>query len=143
MVAVSGLALIFQGLADTLTWVMVKINNLIAKIPGAGKLGFTHVDDKNAFSGSSKIVAGIVKQFENNNPFKKVNAPSPTAFMKQMPASQWEKMGLQIGGSGGTNYAMQTAKHTARATTVLEKILQATNSQKFNITKPVGLPSGA
>ena len=40
-------------------------------------------------------------------------APQPLSFMKQLPASSWEKMGLVIGGaSGGQNPATQTAHHT-------------------------------
>jgi lambda repressor-like predicted transcriptional regulator len=51
----------------------------------------------------------------------KPGAPSPVAYMKQLPASQWEHMGLIIGGSG-TNYAKDTSKNTARMTMQLEAI---------------------
>ncbi len=37
--------------------------------------------------------------------------PSPQAWMKQLPASHWEKMGLVTMG-GGQNYAKDTAKNT-------------------------------
>jgi hypothetical protein len=37
--------------------------------------------------------------------------PQPQSWMKQLPASSWEKMGLVVGG-GTQNYAKETAKHT-------------------------------
>lgn len=37
--------------------------------------------------------------------------PPPQSWMKQLPASQWEHMGLVVGG-GSNNYAKQTASHT-------------------------------
>jgi hypothetical protein len=146
MVAVSGITLLFQGLADTLTWIMVKVNNLIALIPGAGKLGITPIINKDAnfYHGSKAIVDGITKQFENNNPFKKVQAPAAQAYMKQMPASAWERMGLVIGAAGGTNYAKessQTLKRVEATLLAIERLTAAGN--KFNISQPAGLPGGA
>jgi len=38
--------------------------------------------------------------------------PSPQAWMKQLPAGTWEKMGLVTGG-GGRNYQKEIAKNTA------------------------------
>lgn len=143
MLAVSGLALIFQSLADTVQWVMIKINNLIARIPGAGKAGFITISDSEAFRGSKAIVDGIGKQLENNNPFKKINAPEPAAYMKQLGASAWEKMGLQIGGGGSMNYSQQTANHTKRAADLLGKIYQMSTNQRANITQPRGIAARA
>ena len=119
---------------------MVAVNNLIARIPGAGKLGFHHIDDKDSFKGSAAIVAGITKQLENNNPFKAVGAANPMAYMKQMPASNWERMGLVIGGGGGTNYNQQTAKNTGTMTKTLEQILRAFTASKAYYNAQ-GLPS--
>jgi hypothetical protein len=41
------------------------------------------------------------------------NMPSPAAWMKQLPASSWEKMGLVVGPSAN-NYAKTTAHNTTR-----------------------------
>ena len=49
-------------------------------------------------------------------------APDPNSFIKQMPASSWEKMGLVIGGTGGTNYNQQTANNTKTANGLLKQI---------------------
>jgi hypothetical protein len=50
--------------------------------------------------------------------------PQAMGFMKQMPASAWEKMGLVIGGSG-VNHAAETAKNTKKTAQTLDKLLQA------------------
>lgn len=47
--------------------------------------------------------------------------PGPTSWMKQLPASSWEHMGLQIAG-GSTNYARDTARNTARMAKNLDVI---------------------
>jgi len=64
------------------------------------------------------LAAAVAKNFFGN---KSGGAPSPVAYMKQLPASQWEHMGLIIGGSG-TNYAKDTAKNTAKMVQLLEKV---------------------
>lgn len=50
-------------------------------------------------------------------------APQPLSFMKQLPASSWEKMGLVIGGSSGQNPAMQTAHNTKSMAQDLKKLV--------------------
>ena len=71
-------------------------------------------------------------------------APSPVAYMKQLPASQWEHMGLIVGGSG-TNYARDTAKNTAKAADFLSKLPKeiADALSKFQNKNPnqVSIPS--
>jgi hypothetical protein len=54
----------------------------------------------------------------------------PAAFMKQLPASSWEKMGLVIGGGGKANYAEQTAKNTEKTVAHLGKLVQAIMNPK-------------
>jgi hypothetical protein len=51
----------------------------------------------------------------------------PSAFIKQFPASSWERMGLVIGGGAGTNYAQQTAQHTKRSADLNQKIYELLN----------------
>jgi hypothetical protein len=68
--------------------------------------------------------------------------PEPMAYMKQMPASSWERMGLMIGGGGGTNYGQQTANHTKPVPALLAKIYAAiVAGDKFNISNPAGIPA--
>lgn len=50
-------------------------------------------------------------------------APAPLSFMKQLPASSWEKMGLVIGGGGGSNPAMQTAHNTKSMAQDMKKLV--------------------
>ncbi len=57
---------------------------------------------------------------------KDINAmPNPQAWMKQLPASAWEHMGLvAMGGSmgGGINYAKETAKNTKETVKEIRKV---------------------
>jgi hypothetical protein len=67
---------------------------------------------------------------------------SPQAYMKQMPASAWERMGLQVGGTGGTNYAAKTADSTAKSATYLQRLLEAAHKAgRMTITRGMALPS--
>jgi hypothetical protein len=52
-------------------------------------------------------------------------APQPLAYMKQLGASPWERMGLVIGGASATNPQVQTAKNTAATVKLLHGIHQA------------------
>jgi hypothetical protein len=47
-------------------------------------------------------------------------APPPIGYIKQMRASQWEHMGLVIGGAGGTNYNKNIDHNTKRMASILE-----------------------
>jgi hypothetical protein len=46
--------------------------------------------------------------------------PGPSSWMKQLPASAWEHMGLGIAG-GGQNYQRETAKNTAKLVQILTR----------------------
>ncbi len=66
----------------------------------------------------------------------------PTSFMKQMPASAWERMGLVVGGGGGTNYAQQTAKNTQATSVLLQKVVEALGGGgSMRVTKQTPAPS--
>jgi lambda repressor-like predicted transcriptional regulator len=72
----------------------------------------------------------------------KPGAPPPVAYMKQLPASQWEHMGLTIGGSGGTVYARETMKNTAKIVSSIEKFLAVARGNEVKAVSAVfGLPS--
>jgi hypothetical protein len=53
-----------------------------------------------------------------------------TPQMKQLGASAWEKMGLVIGGTGGTNYAQQTATNTKNTSNLLKELKKSLDSQQ-------------
>jgi len=129
MIGVNVIILSFQALADGLTWLAVQVNNFLASISGG--LLATEIDDSGLFEGTKKGFEGLTKQVDNfwsGASNKKV--PEPQAQMKQMPASSWEKMGLVIGGGGGTNYAQQTAKNTEKSNSLLGKIANALANPK-------------
>jgi hypothetical protein len=54
--------------------------------------------------------------------------PSPQAWMKQLPASHWEKMGLVTMG-GGQNYAKDTAKNTRDIANGIKTLVVAAKSR--------------
>lgn len=142
--ALSGLGLIVQAAADTLTAAMVGWNNLLAKIPGAGKFGVTHID-ADAYAGTKKMSEGVMKQWKNLFSGSDVkNAPGPQAHMKQMPASTWERMGLVVGAGGGTNYQKMTADHTKEANKHLQSIAKALmGNNKFSPKSQPAIPAAA
>jgi hypothetical protein len=49
-------------------------------------------------------------------------APQPLSFMKQLPASAWEHMGLVIGGAGGNSPAERTARATKETAEYLKAV---------------------
>lgn len=68
----------------------------------------------------------------------KSGIPNPNAFMNQMPASSWERMGLIVGGGGGTNYQKDIAKNTAQALQYLSQLPKFIG-MIHNISNPIGL----
>ena len=89
----------------------------------------------------------VIKKFDELQKIQypdKAAAPSPVAYMKQLPASQWEHMGFIVGGSG-TNYTRDISKNTARAADFLSKLPKeiADALSKFQKNNPnqVGIPS--
>lgn len=85
----------------------------------------------------------MAKKWKNFIPSS--TAPTPNAYMRQLPASRWEHMGLIVGGGGGTNYPRQTAEHTKKAATYLSQLVQMIhrtheNNMKYGFH---GLPSWA
>jgi hypothetical protein len=50
-------------------------------------------------------------------------APQPLSFMKQLPASSWEKMGLVIGAGMGGSPASQTAHNTKSIAQDMKKLV--------------------
>ena len=77
-----------------------------------------------AYSSIAKGIFDIVSWFgkgKGGSP-----APAPLSFMKQLPASSWEKMGLILGNHiGGGNPQQQTANNTKRSADTLAEIKRA------------------
>ena len=64
------------------------------------------------------LIPLLQRKYNDANP---ANLPSPSSWMKQLPASQLEHMGLVIGG-GSNNYARDTAKNTRQLVVLMTKI---------------------
>ncbi len=69
----------------------------------------------NPLSGIGKLLGG-----KDSGP-----APNPAAFMKQIHASAWERMGLVVGGIGGQrDYASQTAQNTKATASAVQLLVK-------------------
>ena len=134
----------FKIIADTISIFIMETMNLLSHIPGLKKLGGW--DTSTASADITKQASNLRKEIGTvaANFFGKSSKgmPEPMAYMKQMPASSWERMGLIIGGGGGTNYGQQTANHTKPVPALLAKIYAAiVAGDKFNISHPAGIPA--
>ena len=108
-----------------------------------GKRGEKDVADALAKIGNLGDLEKSVKSAKNTGPFDKINnrdianftdmwnavhksdLQSPNAYMKQLPVSQWERMGLVIGGGAGTNYAQHTATNTRKTYEAINNLAKA------------------
>ena len=79
-----------------------------------------------SLSGGGSFMSG----FLNQEMFGKNKSPNIPPQMKQLGASAWEKMGLVIGGTGGTNYAQQTATNTKTTNNLLRELKRSLDSQQ-------------
>lgn len=109
---VSGFQVGMKLITTAVVHMIVIINNLIAAIPGAGKLGFHRQNDSGSIKSAQDAFAAWIKEAADFFKAGGKGLGAPEAQMKQLPASAWEKMGLVIGGGGSQNYAKDTAKNT-------------------------------
>lgn len=103
-VAVAGLANGMNILGGIIDIIIMKIENLVSKIPGLGFLGGNDTGAvwDNMIQGSESVANLAQSVFDNFlGGGDKNKVPTPQSYMKQMPASTFEKMGLIVG--GGTN----------------------------------------
>ena len=84
----------------------------------------TNKIDRHWMSGGQDVTGKVEPAFQKFlakfQPKSEIKAPD--AYMKQMTASPWERMGLVIGGAGGTNYNKMTADNTSKMNAVLHSI---------------------
>lgn len=116
-VAFNLIAVAFLDVAYVIVKTITSIVNGILKIPGVSKLlGIKSLNtsemDKMVLDANVGLKNQAQKVWDNSLGGKTGGQGSPQAWMKQLPASSWEKMGLVIGGSGA-NYAKDTARNTA------------------------------
>lgn len=123
------LAPALMKLGTAINYILEVINNspsiskIISKV-GAGEIGGGLFGPIGAYIGGklgSMSASGAGGQM-----------PSPQSYMKQMPASAWERMGLVLGGGGGTSYAKETAEATKKSAKFLEFLAKG----HFNTSSP-------
>lgn len=73
-----------------------------------------------------KKLAELFEKFKSTYQPSSSGLPSPQAFMKQLPASALERMGLVIGGFGGgaNDYARRTASATEKTAQILTSFVR-------------------
>ena len=124
------------AVVDGFKWMAAQVHNLFANSRIGKKLGMQteavpgFANTKDAFASLKEVLKAA---FATSSPYKET-AGTPSAFMKQLPASSWERMGLQVGAGGGANYPAQTANNTKRTANALEKLvmhLAGANSHNY------------
>ena len=121
----------FTGALDGLIkWLTSHTSYLNALVNGAASGAASAI-----LGNASGPMGAIMKMFGLYGSIQQAKSamPSPQAWMKQLPASHLEHMGLVVGGGGRSNYAQQTAKNTAVAVKYLQKIAMSV---------PVATPMG-
>jgi hypothetical protein len=111
--AINGFVVGMHIIADVISITIKQILNLLSKVPGMSGIGGWDIDnEKKDMVDRSTDLKNQSKGVADNFFGKKAGGiPEPQAWMKQLPASSWEKMGLNVMG-GAQNYAKDTAKNT-------------------------------
>jgi hypothetical protein len=93
-----------------------------------------------ATGGASEIQRYFFKKKGEQNDSQ---MPSPQAWMKQLPASHWEKMGLVTMG-GSANYAKDTARNTKDIAngihTLVQNVIKNPGSSPWNMSPKTAQP---
>ncbi len=134
----SFVSIIFNGFLMTLNLLgtlladfLVRVNNLVAKVPGSGLLGITKINAADVWTDFNKGAKAFTKQVDDfNNPNRSLIAKQTIndkegkpPFAYQIPRmGQWEKLGLSFG-SGGmvSDFARQTAENTRKLVDMAQK----------------------
>ncbi len=130
--AASLILLAFRAIADSVGFLIKTIVNLLARIPGAGRLGIRPMEMTagEVFAGTIQGWAYFKKQFKNvldNMIGANAAMPEPMGYMKRLPVSSMEKMGFVIGGGIGgiRNYDSQIAQNTKKTAEGTHALLRA------------------
>jgi len=130
---VTGLKVIGDGLA----YIIAKALNLLSRVPGLGGIGGFDTDKiKQDMADSLNANVDLLKKVAGNwlGGDSSKGVPTAQSYMKQLPASSWEKMGLVIGG-GTNNYAQQTAKNTKD----IADMMRASRRGNSGASQPFGM----
>lgn len=135
---------LIDGLGVLVDFIEKRTPNIIALAQKAWALTPTSI----AFNSISGVSKGLGSLFGGGGYFGAANQAmfggkkmdEIHAQMKQLPASAWEKMGLVIGGGGGTNYAKDTAHNTKKSNALLESIARhlAEQQRGHNVFQSAG-----
>lgn len=93
-------------ISDAIAIMMIKAINLFEKARYGAFGGVTPLDDsairKDLVDSTTALWNEVANYGANFFGAKTNNVPAPQSFMKQLPASTWEKMGLMVGGGGNS-----------------------------------------
>ena len=119
----------FKIIADAISIAIMKILNLVSKLPGLHKLGgYDTSKAENDITNSAFALNDEIKKYLGNFFGSKTatNIPPPISQMKQLPAGAFEKMGLIIGG-GLADKSLELQRRTAMG---IEKLVEITTGSK-------------
>lgn len=94
----------------------------------------------NSLPPAIQAVARSLKMLVANAPDSGA-APQPIAYMKQIQASAWERMGLIVGGIGGSNPAVETARNTKQTADGVRQLVRAVGGKGTFYSPFVGTQS--
>lgn len=116
---------LFDGMRQFVQWIDKAASTLNEAVVNAAE----------AEGGTSGTAEGTDKSYAAEKKKSKEGLfPQPIAYMNQMRASAWERMGLVIGGMGAANPAKETAHNTKRT---VEEIRRLANHLMRGNSKPI------
>lgn len=98
-------------------------NPVILKLAGLGLKSAAQTASTTMLGPTFSTIAGYFISRLSTKDKSLISAPEPASFMKQLPASAWERMGLVIGRGGASNYAKDTAKNTRDSAVALGRLV--------------------
>jgi len=98
-------------------------NPVILKLAGLGLKSAAQTASTTMLGTTFSTIAGYFISRLSTKDKSLISAPEPASFMKQLPASAWERMGLVVGRGGASNYAKDTAKNTRDSAVALGRLV--------------------
>lgn len=116
---------VMRSIFDGIRWLLAAVNNKLASNFLGRMMGFTKeaMPDFSKTKESWKAVGDIFKVLTEMSPKFKQQTPGTPVSINRLPASNWEKMGLVIGGAGGRDPARKTADNTTKMVGLLERLV--------------------